>query len=440
MSFTNAEKMTISLRSQTLADSITLDHLTDAALGTKYSGTHYAWPWGCTVTRKTAQGKRYALTGDYDIAAALRQYVTMAAGTYDAENCMVALASQLDKTLSISIDNHYINFPGSEVTIMDTLSNLFGWTSAVPHRMVNVFLRGSTLHCLQRGKEASTYTPVKFNVLSQSQSRVDTLMDTAIGTPKITGEAWTDETEAHSTLYSGTFTFGNASVTFSNGLCTEVVEVNGATTTTTTNTYGSGYITSTDVVVSGDKNERTYTEYTYGTFENLPYKSGEITLGYKNSVLKSKSETNYFPLGLGFYGQSNTSYSAKVVDGSDVFTRTSASSSVSEGRPGGKASQFQIQRAATSHTVTPSVTIATNPIAPAQIPVTDVVTLQAYADGLTWLDGKTEYRMQINCYDAHIIDFVEKISVAGSTWYLDANTIVVGKAGTVQTCELVRWA
>ena len=109
-----------------------------------------------------------------------------------------------------------------------------------------------------------------------------------------------------------------------------------------------------------------------------------------------------------------------------------------EGRPGGKVSPRERNAAEN----TPKVDIERNPIYPSHIAVTDTATLTRYANGLVWLDEKTEYYLTINCYDSHIIDFHETVIIDGVTWYLDSNSIDVDgdTAAVVQTCKLVRWA
>ncbi|MBR0288127.1 MAG: hypothetical protein IJQ82_04035 [Selenomonadaceae bacterium] len=46
----------------------------------------------------------------------------------------------------------------SAITYADLISNLFSWTSRVPQRQVNVFIRGDKFYCIQRGKENKNAT------------------------------------------------------------------------------------------------------------------------------------------------------------------------------------------------------------------------------------------------------------------------------------------
>lgn len=437
------EKLTIDLSPGSLADKYTVDHLTNAPIGTAFAGLLYGWPWGLTVRgRNNTVNGRYQLTGDYDVSELLKQYLSFSTSLTSASAIMGAVATQIGKTLSVSIDDHSVNSLTNETTLQDVVSGLFDWTAAVPHRYVNVFLRGSVLHVLQRGKESSVYTPVKYEIDNDNDVLVDTLMDTSLNSPKITGDSITYETGGSSVYMSGTFQFGNASVTFANGLNVQTVEDADDGTTTTTNSFDANrYIMSKTVTaVSGANTNETTTTYSYGTYQGLPYMSSCVDVSKKNGDTKQKTETNYAPLGFDFYGQHQATYRYVTVDGVQTWKRTSDTSSVSEGRPGGQASPYTISKEATSSTSTPSVSIARNPISSSHVPATDTATLQRYATGLEWLDGKTKRTVRLRCWDEHVIDYTERVSLMGLEWYLNDNQITVSGTKIEQSVELVRWS
>ena len=68
-------------------------------------------------------------------------------------------ADYLGFTANILIDDFtpYQDFSSSQTTYRDLLTAIFGWTSRLPQRQINVFIRSNTLHCIQRGKETSTF-------------------------------------------------------------------------------------------------------------------------------------------------------------------------------------------------------------------------------------------------------------------------------------------
>ena len=71
--------------------------------------------------------------------------------------------NRIKESLSLHVDSRFSNFTpesnfsDTDMTYADLLSGLFGWTSQYPWRLVNVFLRGTTLYILQRGRENSVY-------------------------------------------------------------------------------------------------------------------------------------------------------------------------------------------------------------------------------------------------------------------------------------------
>ena len=73
------------------------------------------------------------------------------------------LISNAAMALGLSLDDRFDDFTPSNVqgdekiTYHDLINSVFGWTSQVPQRQINVFIRGSTLHCIQRGYESSVF-------------------------------------------------------------------------------------------------------------------------------------------------------------------------------------------------------------------------------------------------------------------------------------------
>ncbi|MBR6713177.1 MAG: hypothetical protein IKI76_09325 [Selenomonadaceae bacterium] len=81
------------------------------------------------------------------------------------------------KKLGFDSDNIFVSIDdftpsniedGSVMTYADLLNNLFGWTSRVPQRQINVFIRGKKLYCIQRGKEGDNSS---FDITNLPHSR-----------------------------------------------------------------------------------------------------------------------------------------------------------------------------------------------------------------------------------------------------------------------------
>lgn len=69
------------------------------------------------------------------------------------------IAGYLGLEADIKIDDfHPSNIDGdNKITYADLLSAVFSWTSRLPQRQINVFIRGGVLHCIQRGKEENVF-------------------------------------------------------------------------------------------------------------------------------------------------------------------------------------------------------------------------------------------------------------------------------------------
>lgn len=447
------ERISIDLKSGTLADNYSADMLSDKALGTAYSALIYGWPLNFTIRDKTysPSNGRYSFGGDHDITELLKKYITFSTAATDAATIMAMVAAQLGKSLAINIDSHGVRRMSEQTTVMQVLSSLFGWTSEIPHQFVNVFLRGNTLNVLQRGKESGSYTLINYKPGSLSERRLDTLMDSANWEPKIIGDP-------DGTYQNGTFSFNGVSITYTDGYVTQVVTSEDITT--------FGY--SADLPDSPDDNKYllsksnsknvanstvVITTYNYQTYRGIEYLAAEVEQEHMNvnsqypDVIVRQRVTSYYPMQSGFYGmqsqEKSWQYSYIYVDGHwvqmlDQLVVGPIQTQMAEGRPGGPVTPRQ--RAGEENT--PMVDIARNPISSNHIPATDTATLQRYADGLVWLDGKTEYSARVECYDAHIVDFDQTVTFMGLTWYLQSNSIVMTgqQPHPKQTLDLVRWA
>lgn len=76
-----------------------------------------------------------------------------------AEEIITKVADYFDLASDVRIDDFTpYNLSGDHrITYSDLLNSVFGWTSRLPQRQINVFIRGGTLHCIQRGKEISVF-------------------------------------------------------------------------------------------------------------------------------------------------------------------------------------------------------------------------------------------------------------------------------------------
>lgn len=452
----------ISLRARVLADSYNLVTLKPVALGTEYEGTLYGWYWSCTIRQHSQTGAEFSLTGGYGVSEMLKQYISFpsaqgATSLRRASEIMNSAAAQLGKSLHIAIDDLSVNPLGETTVLMDCISSLFSWTSSIPQQSVNVFLRGATLHVIQRGKETSVYRLEKYGMPTIGSEKVTTLMakepekrDPETGglieSPSVV-RATQEEVDSWEETVAGTWSFSGSSVTYVNGLCVRAVVEDGESETITSYGYSpDNYVLSKTVSVYGKTANAAVREtrhtFSYGYWDNAPYLGQEVVLSFRGGDLESRTVTDHYPLGLNFYGTQEKVYAVtRDENGAASEKLTSTQSSITEGRPGGKSSPYTLSQSRKRRIETVTVTMPSTPTTPSTIPATDAATLKRYADGLVWLNGKTQISCLVECYDAHIVDFLERIDFLGKEWYLESSTISLSGDSPAprQKLEMVRW-
>ena len=81
-------------------------------------------------------------------------------------------ARQIADALGMSLDLRIEDFTPSQdyslsgMTYQDFISSLFSWTSRLPQRQINVFIRGGMLHIIQRGHEENIVESTQVRYLS----------------------------------------------------------------------------------------------------------------------------------------------------------------------------------------------------------------------------------------------------------------------------------
>ena len=86
------------------------------------------------------------------------EYETTEIKKASALNHLQHIAAALDKNLVCNFDNFIsdLELEQKNITLADLLRELFGWTSRLPHLLINCYIRDDTLYVIQRGYEQNT--------------------------------------------------------------------------------------------------------------------------------------------------------------------------------------------------------------------------------------------------------------------------------------------
>lgn len=187
----------ISLQSKTLSDHLSAVSTEKIAPGATVSRTILGQDFSFTVDScRYKKGGTYDVTGSYDISSLLNTDLSASdvSSSANASSLASTLIGLMGKTASVSIDDWTptgIKVKDSTTkkwvcneTYASALQKIFGWTSILPNTVVNVYERGGTVYCMQRGKETGTVTLDKALVDYDSLNYEWSLMQLLFGSDK----------------------------------------------------------------------------------------------------------------------------------------------------------------------------------------------------------------------------------------------------------------
>lgn len=344
------------------------------------------------------------------------------------------------------------NFENAGMTYQDMISALFGWTSKLPQRQINVFIRGNTLNIIQRGLEQSV---VDITDWPHSRPTIERKLVRSIwhsnNNEDPDNQAHNEEDDAP-VPFTGTISHEDISYTYEDSYLVREKNENGETSYYYQNEYDrDGNMTGKYVSRKETKNKdgsKSEVEYVYAATANNIYlfkerersREPKDTPYYKDEW-DSERITYHAPIGYGCYA--TTVYE----DGERV------GSSLSQGAPGGKASQYTIDQSALglgSHysSYYDGDDAQYSPLIDTEFPVKGEEYLAILTQAIEWLNRKVQetvtVEIQGNIQDGvpdveHIVDFTERIRFDGNEYFLMSNSVELNPRSLKQTIKMTRW-
>lgn len=439
----NCISLTLNLQSATLSDTFDLQLNESVSLDKRWVSSLYGWDWSAKALKisrfVSSAGKldRWNVTAGYDVEDILRKAINFPTSLTSASDIMGHVANQLGKTANFYFTDFTIAAVTDKPTVRDICSRLFSWSTQVPSMLINVFIRNDELWVVQRGQEPSTYAIDKTvnGEATVDQEHLYTLHSEtdSNGTDKKGAIPldWDTATQYISGSYSGP---GGSSIQISSGLLTQETLVTDTEETSTSYSYSAGMppaaMTSRYTTITGP--DYTKTIDTSWSFSNTTASLGALssetstTITTKNgNTTTSIQETYYSPAGQNFYSV------AVFVDG------VLKSSQVCTGRPPGN--QASVYTSNDSRIARPEVETSAELASEYSLPFTSTGTIASVVAEIERLNGLTQETVTLPIWDAHVLDFSEKYTWDGNTYYLDANRIEQVPTRITQNVNLVRW-
>ncbi len=357
------------------------------------------------------------------------------------------------------------------VTYNDLIRSIFGWTSRIPHKLINCYLRDDKLFIIQRGHENNVVdlTGTTFEIVSRDKSLVRTFWGSSTFSKTVPREVLTstssssygwvvndddddDDDEPDEPVPDE---LGNTRNRDGLLIKTEKIE-NGIKTVTEFSYDDDGSVIETIETVSklgGVQLSKTTTEYSYYTTAGgRKVLLKEIVWISENGKLVDKRETthNYLSDGSGqVYVSTNNSDGdhlgniAGESNGDVRQTPFATYTSEKENRSsdyGGLADSSITDKDPSQYTP-PQLTIYGITPYDTSFPVHGVEDLVKITDAIKWLNRKTMEVVTINLFDfPHVIDFNDRILLEGNEYFLKSNTAIQNnRIVNKQTLSIVRW-
>ena len=441
----------VTLGEMTLSDTFQMETAQPLAIGDAVCGRLLDYRFSFlveeTVQRDLLQTVKGAYSKDATLYSAIRIFVKEAQASSYAQSIAAALGLQLHWACDDFTPSQ--NFEDSGMTYQDFISALFGWTAKLPQRQVNVFIREDMLHIVQRGKEESVLDITDWPHSRPTVERrlVRSLWHSGHAS-ETAGNAYNEE-DTEPIPFTGTISWEEMSRTYHNGFLTSETNEKGMTRYT----YHGEYLTSKQTHNKDGSTSRT--EYTYAETERDVYLVKEwerttepINDGKKhteydwtdwNNERGTERITYHAPLGYGWYA--TTVYVDGNLEGSTL----------SQGKPGGKASRFTVEQSNLSLGSRYSGDDDDAPftsLIDTEFPVKGEEILKELTQAILWLNRKTQEIVTLEVYAniqdgvpdvGHIVDFTERIKFEGHEYFLVSNTVELTPRSLKQTIKMTRW-
>ena len=441
----------VTLGEMTLSDTFQMETAQPLAIGDAVRGQLLDYRFSFlveeTMQRDLLQTVKGAYSKDATLYSAIHIFVKEAQASGYAQSIAAALGLHLHWACDDFTPSQ--NFEDTGMTYQDFISALFGWTAKLPQRQVNVFIREDMLHIVQRGREASVLDVTDWPHSRPTVERrlVRSLWHSGHAS-EMAGSAYNEE-DTEPIPFTGTISWEEISRTYHNGFLTSETNEKGMTRYT----YHGEYLTSKQTHNKDGSTSRT--EYTYAETERdvylvkewerttEPINDGKKHTDYDwtdwNNERGTERITYHAPLGYGWYA--TTVYVDGNLEGSTL----------SQGKPGGKASRFTVEQSNLSLGSCYSGDDDDAPFASlidTEFPVKGEAVLKELTQAILWLNRKTQETVTLEVYAniqngvpdvGHIVDFTERIKFEGKEYFLQSNAVELTPRSLKQTIKMTRW-
>ncbi len=421
------QSINISLQTQSLSESFSMRTSQPIEVLDAIQGTVLDYTYSYIAEQVQWQGIIREVKGMVDVDQTLYTPFTYDKGGEMASNHAKRIAGALGKHLDAHFDDFQpsSDMSGAGATYQNIISTFFGWTSRVPRRLINAYIRNDTLHIIQRGQEPNTIdiTDTQHTVPTYAHKIIRSVWSGSGNEPAHSDDGGIDVGPMY---FTGTISGEHGSMSYDNGLLVEETH-DGNITTYSYMDVEDGYMTGKRTTNKDGTVIETIYNYA-GVIGNKYLESEEEYTKQPDQELGEKETikmTYHRYLGNGWWETSV--YQDGEYQGA----------SLGQGVPGSKASRF-VREEAMHFAGRPSG--GSGILVDTEFPVVGTAFLESLTNEIEDFNRCIEEKTSMVIYNyGHLIDFTDKIIFAGLEYHLESNEYSKDPRAEKQSITLIRW-
>lgn len=331
----------------------------------------------------------------------------------------------INKNAVVAFDDFFPSSAQDEAitNYQSILSGIFSWTSQVPRRQINVFVRQGNVHFLQRGHESGV---INLDAYTHTRPTVER---------SLVRTMWARERDFYNPMTGSDGVWGDWYIV---SMTDPDINHGGAGASIPQRTIsGDGLVQSTVERVQTEEGETVITtEYDYTDTGRTKFLTREIITKVQNGELIEKRTIDHFPLENGQRYSVSYDDEGNTASGLGTYPFADSMNEYAE-------ETWELARG--GHWVTNNGDTMQDSN---KFPVNDRDTVAALYAELKWMNRRTQEQISLDVIGnvtngvseiTHVFDFDTRYTLGGNEYYLVSNTVTLNPRQLIQTLNLVRW-
>lgn len=442
------QSVSLTLAEKTLSDTFRMVTANPFSLQDTVQGRLLDFPYTFKVETTSQRDLMQTLTGMYDVDTLLYNPIKYTVtndeketyrakitnDTYGTQGIIRGIRAStiarkccagINKNAVVAFDDFFPSSAQDEAitNYQSILSGVFSWTSQVPRRQINVFMRQGNVHFLQRGYESGV---INLDSYTHTRPTVDR---------SLVRTMWARERDFYNPMTGSSGVWGDWYIV---SMTDPDINHGGAGANIPERTIsGDGLVQSTVERVQSEEGEIVITtEYDYTDTGRTKFLTREIITKTQNGELIEKRTIDHFPLQNGQRYSVSYDDDGNTASGLGTYPFADSMNEYAE-------ETWELARG--GHWVTNNGDTMQDSN---KFPVNDRDTVAALYAELKWMNRRTQEQISLDVIGnvtngvseiTHVFDFDTRYTLGGNEYYLVSNTVTLNPRQLIQTLNLVRW-